>query len=296
MNFTGEIKRDLFHTFPKAGACAAAALAAMLSTCGTFKEGKLSFVSENERVAEYFLRLLEGFGVGAELSAAKQEPMRKRDKLVFTVSGDAAEKIVRMTRSLRVHLGEDEDAALSYLRAAFLGGGSCTLPKDGSATGYHFECVFSSRQRAEEYAELLAAFGLYCKIVRRGEKYVAYVKSREAISDLLSVLGAHGALRKLEAVSMRREASNNENRIQNCIAGNADKAAIASAAQTLAVRTLRQEGRLSALSAPLRETAEARLLHPTLSLAELAAVLGVSKGGLQHRMQKLQKLYEETRE
>lgn len=295
MNFTGEIKRDLLAHFPAGKAGAAAALAAILSTCGSLKGDGFEVVSENEKVAEYFLRLLEMFGVRPELTGVSQDPKRKRDKLAFSCGGEDARRIISMTRSLRKHLSEDEQAALCYLRAAFLGGGSCTLPKDGSSTGYHFECVFSSRVRAEEYCELLSAFELFCKLVPRGEKYVCYVKSREAISDLLSVLGAESALKKLDAVSARREANNNENRIQNCIAGNADKAAIASAAQTLAMSALKEEGRLAALSPELRESAEARLTHPTLSLSELASLLGMSKGGLNHRMRKLMKLYEETR-
>lgn len=295
MNFTGEIRRDLLAHFPASKAGAAAALAAILSTCGSLKGGRVEIVSENERVAQYFIRLSELFGARAELAGVSRDPKRKRDKLVFFLAGEDAERIVAMTRSLRIRLAENEEAALSYLRAAFLGGGSCTLPKDGSQTGYHFECVFSSKQRAEEYGELLSCFELFCKVVQRGEKYVAYIKSREAISDLLSVLGAQGALRKLEEVSSVREANNQENRIQNCIAGNADKAAIASAAQTLAVQTLRAEGRLAGLPAPLRESAVARLEHPTLSLAELAKLLGVSKGGMQHRMKKLMQIYEETR-
>ena len=295
MNFTGEIKRDLLAHFPAGKAGAAAALAAILSTCGSLKGDGFEVVSENEKVAEYFLRLLEMFGVRPELTGVSQDPKRRRDKLAFSCGGEDARRIISMTRSLREHLSEDEQAALCYLRAAFLGGGSCTLPKDGSSTGYHFECVFSSRVRAEEYCELLSAFELFCKLVPRGEKYVCYVKSREAISDLLSVLGAESALKKLDAVSARREANNNENRIQNCIAGNADKAAIASAAQTLAMSALKEEGRLAALSPELRESAEARLTHPTLSLSELASVLGMSKGGLNHRMRKLMKLYEETR-
>lgn len=295
MNFTGEIKRDLLAHFPAGKAGAAAALAAILSTCGSLKGDGFEVVSENEKVAEYFLRLLEMFGVRPELTGVSQDPKRKRDKLAFSCGGEDARRIISMTRSLREHLSEDEQAALCYLRAAFLGGGSCTLPKDGSSTGYHFECVFSSCVRAEEYCELLSAFELFCKLVPRGEKYVCYVKSREAISDLLSVLGAESALKKLDAVSARREANNNENRIQNCIAGNADKAAIASAAQTLAMSALKEEGRLAALSPELRESAEARLTHPTLSLSELASLLGMSKGGLNHRMRKLMKLYEETR-
>ena len=290
MNFTGEVKRELLAHFPSGASAAAAALAAILATCGSEKGAGVEVVSENERVAEYFLRLSETLGVKAELAGVSQDPKRRRDKLAFFVAKADAERVFRAFGARR---GEEE--ALWYLKAAFLGGGSCTLPKDGSSTGYHFECAFSSAERAEEFCSLLAGFELLCKLVPRGERFVAYVKSREALSDLFSVLGAHGALKKLDEVSSRRDESNHENRVQNCIAGNADKAAIASAAQTLAAEALKKEGRLSALPEELKATAEARLLHPTLSLAELAGLLGVSKGGLQHRMKKLLKIYEETR-
>ena len=295
-NFTNEIKHDLLLHPPAGQNGVLAALAALLATGAVRREDGFEVVSENERVAEYFVRLAERFGAHPEVREATRDPKRKRDKLVIFCGGEGAERILARTRSLRGMLTEDEDAALSYLRAAFLGGGSCTLPHDGASTGYHLECVFFRRERAEEFCELLSAFELYGKVVPRGETYVAYVKSREAISDVLSVLGAHTALKKLDAVSAAREQNNQENRIQNCMAGNADKSAIASARQSLALQRLREEGVLQELPAPLRETAAARLEHPTLSLSELAAMLGVSKGGLNHRMRKLMQIEKERHE
>lgn len=293
-NFTNEIKRDLVAFFPTTRAGSLAAMAAFLSTSGTLTDDGFEIVSENERVAEYFQRLAEGLGIQPQILEVTRDPKRKRDKLTFYCGGTSAKHILRETRSLREHLEEDEDAALCYLRAAFLGGGSCTLPRDGASTGYHLECVFFTQQRAEEFCNLLSGFELFGKLVARGDTFVAYVKSREAISDVLSVLGADHALKKLDAVSAARARSNNRNRIQNCMAGNADKAAIASAAQTVAVKQLQASGRLQTLPEQLRITALARLENPTLSLSELAELLGVSKGGLNHRMRRLMQLYGEN--
>ncbi len=292
-NFTSEIRRDLLAHIPKTREGAAAALAGLLATGASLTDGGFEIVSENERVAEYFLRLAELFGARPEVREAMRDPKRKRDKLVIFCGGEDAERILHVTRTLHERLFEDGEAALAYLRAALIGGGSCTLPHDGASTGYHLECVFFTEARAEEFCELLSGFELFGKVVRRGDTFVAYVKSREAISDVLSVLGAGSALRKLDAVSAAREQSNNENRIQNCMAGNADKAAIASAAQTLALQKLREAGVLSTLPEGLREAARVRLEHPTLSLSELAQLLGVSKGGLNHRMRKLMQIYGE---
>ena len=290
MNFTNEIKRDLLAHIPVTHTGAVAAMAALLSTCGTLAGEGFEVVSENERVAEYFQRLAESLGAQPEIREAVRDPKRKRDKLTFYCGGESARRILSETADLRSRLAEDEDAALCYLRAAFLGGGSCTLPRDGASTGYHLECVFFTRLRCEEFCALLSQFELFCKLVPRGDTFVAYVKSSEAISDVLSVLGADGALKKLTAVSAARARTNNENRIQNCMAGNADKAAIASAAQTVALKKLADNGSLQQLPAPLRETAIARLEHPTLSLAELARSLGVSKGGLNHRIRRLMQI------
>ncbi len=290
-NFTNEIKRDLLARPPVSREGAAAALAALLSTGASRTRDGFEVVSENERVAAYFVRLAERFGVQPEIREAVRDPKRMRDKLTISCTGEGAERILGMARSVHGNLAGEQ--ALCYLRAAFLGGGSCTLPHDGASTGYHLECVFFDGARAEEFCELLASFELYGKVVMRGETYVAYVKSREAISDVLSVLGAENALKKLDAVSAAREQSNQENRIQNCMAGNADKAATASARQTLALHYLQACGALQAQPEQLRETAMARLAHPTLSLSELAALLGVSKGGLNHRMRKLMQLYGE---
>lgn len=292
-NFTNDIRRDLLAHPPAGRAEAAAALAALLATGATLRDDGFEIVSENERVAEYFLRLAERFGAQPEVREATRDPKRRRDKLTIFCGGEGAAEILRAARALHATHFAQEGAALAYLRAAFLGGGSCTLPHEGAGTGYHLEWVFFTRERAEEFCELFSRFELCGKVVPRGDTFVAYVKSREAISDVLSVLGAEGALRKLDAVSAARERSNQENRVQNCMAGNADKAAIASAAQTLALQSLRDEGVLQTLPEALRTTAHARLEHPTLSLSELAALLGVSKGGLNHRMRKLMQIYGE---
>ena len=293
-NFTSEIKRDLLAYFPATRAGALAAMAAMLSTSGALTANGFIVVSENERVAEYFQRLSEALGIRPEIREVTRDPKRRRDKITFFCGGENALYVVNETRALRAHLEDNSDAALYYLRAAFLGGGSCTLPRDGASTGYHLECVFFTQERAEEFCDLLAGFELFGKLVPRGDTFVAYVKSREAISDVLSVLGANNALKKLDAVSAARARTNNENRIQNCMAGNADKAAIASAAQTVALQKLQESGTLQTLPEALRQTALARLENPTLSLSELALTLGVSKGGLNHRMRKLMQIYKET--
>lgn len=293
MNFTREIKRELAPLAPADNLCALAQFSALLFTSGSMRGGStpcFEFTSENERVVELFLGLAEQiYGIRLEVKEATLDPKRESDKLTFFYSGERARRILKEVNALAADrlFG---DAAICYARGAFLGSGSCTLPRGGSKTGYHLEFAFPSRTSADRFRRLLEQFELISKSLVRGERYVVYFKSREAISDFFSVVGANAAIKQLDEVSAAREESNRLNRVENCMAGNADKAAIASAEQVIALRELARCGGLMQLDEPLKSTAEARLTSPELSLKELAKKLNISKGGLQHRMRKLMEI------
>lgn len=289
-NFTGEIKRDLLRRLPQKRCCRLALLAGFLDTGGqAVVGGGISFTSENEEIAERFLALCEElFHVSMTVTEATRDPKHGRNKLTFSYTGADAGKITEEIAAFGAHGLSGQDCCVSaYLAGAFLGGGSCTLPHGGAKTGYHLEFVFKRKSDAERFLELLDGIQLIGSAIARGEKQIVYCKSREAISDFLFVVGANAALKRFEAVSAAREESNNFNRVSNCYAGNADKTAIASAAQVVALQKMRESGALEALPDSLKSAAYARLESPELSLAELAAKLGIGKSCLNHRMRKL---------
>ncbi len=297
LNFTGKIRRDLLRTMPKQRCCRLSVLAAFLDTSGSYSFGlsgrrdEFSFTSENEEVAEYFLSLTEKlFGVSMTVTEAVRDPKHGKNKLTFSYFGENAfEYADAITDYSAVNL-TDECCMRAYLKGAFLGSGSCTLPRGGAKTGYHLEFVYRESDDAQSFLELLDGLQLIGNIVPRAEKSVVYFKNRDAISDFLAVVEAEDALKQFEEVSAARDESNNNNRKGNCDAGNADKTAIASAAQIRAFRQLETEGVLQILAQPLREAATARTEHPTLSLQELADYLGISKSCLNHRLRKLMQI------
>lgn len=292
MSFTGEIKRELLRSSPTERGEMLALLCGALDTGGDrlFSNGEpfgFSFTSENEKSAEYLLRLVElCFGVRMTVTEAVRDPKHGRDKLTFSLLGERSGKLAE---EIDLHNAEHafSEEGQAYLKGAFLCGGSCTLPREGARTGYHLEVVFPLQEYAERFCELLEGFQLLGSALRRGERSVVYLKSREGIADFLSVIGASGALEKLESVTAAREENNNRNRVENCTAGNADRAAIASAALIVAIGEMKKDGTLDTLPAPLREAAQARLLEPTLTLAELAERLSITKSCLNHRLRKL---------
>lgn len=312
-NFTWEIKRDLL-TAPENACCKIAECAAYLRTSGSITSSAqgigFEIVSENERIAEYFINLFESvYGIRFVLKDASVDPKRERDKLTFAYDGERASQVLQETGVLRrdeggfainfglsPYLVENECCALAYVKGAFLGGGSCTIPSGNGKTGYHLEFVFSSYVLAEDFCSLLASFELLARMVKRGDKSVVYLKSRDELSDFFSLIGAHSALKRLNFVTEAREESNNENRVNNCIVGNMDRTAQASAEQAIAISVMKERIGLESLDAPLRQLAEARVAYPMESLRQLADRLGVSKSCLNHRMRKLMELYHELEE
>ena len=130
---------------------------------------------------------------------------------------------------------------------------------------------------------------MYAIFLRGGKStdYVVYIKSKELISDFLSILGAENALRKFSILVEKRDKANHSNRAQNCMAGNTDKTMIASVKQVVAIEKLRKWSGFEDLSEELKSLATMRLEHPAESLQELADRLKISKSCLNHRMRKL---------
>lgn len=306
MNFTSDVKKELMK-LPCGKEESRAALSAYFSACGVFAEsgtGEPEFflVSETERVAEFFTGLFYNlFGERLIVSRAVKDRLSGRSRLILECPRGAKNALETLelykpgagfTVGVPQVFKENDAARRAYICGAFLGGGSITLPADGKKTGYHLEIAFPAEEDgesavAEEFAALAEADDLLLKCVKRGGETVAYMKSKEAISDFLSVLGAENALKKFGAFCEEREKNNNLNRAANCSSFNADKTATAAVKQVLAIEKIVAAGADTTLAAPLKELIALRLARPDLSLQELADELGVSKSCLSHRMRKL---------
>ena len=306
MNFTSDVKKELMK-LPCGKEESRAALSAYFSACGVFAEsgtGEPEFflVSETQRVAEFFTGLVYNlFGERLIVSRAVKDRLSGRSRLILECPRGAKNALETLelykpgagfTVGVPQVFKENDAARRAYICGAFLGGGSITLPADGKKTGYHLEIAFPAEEDgesavAEEFAALAEADDLLLKCVKRGGETVAYMKSKEAISDFLSVLGAENALKKFGAFCEEREKNNNLNRAANCSSFNADKTATAAVKQVLAIEKIVAAGADTTLAAPLKKLIALRLARPELSLQELADELGVSKSCLSHRMRKL---------
>ena len=312
MSFTTDVKKEIIvHAKGKSnGAEQAAAFSAFVRTSGTLgvAEDTPTFflVSETEFVAEFFMNVFfELFKAELTVTHAATDKKSGRGKLVLVCPKAQSQEILKKLGLLKKGnpqlrcgilptLIKDEERKIAYIRGAFLGGGSCSLPSSGG--GYHLEIVFNDKKTARDFCMLLDEFEIIARCIERKETFVVYIKSKETISDFLSLMGANHALRKLNALVEQRDEANQHNRAQNCISGNADKAAIAAVKQVVAIRKLHDNADFNEMGEELKILARARLQYPAKTLKELAEYLGLSKSCVNHRMRKLMELAEEIKE
>lgn len=309
-NFTEEIKNEIISLPVTDDIEMHALLSAFIRTSGSIisKNGFFGFevITENERTAEFFSDTLEErYGLSLTVSGAKFDLMSGKDKLAFECVDKSSEALLKNIGILRpddegntLIFGIDEEtiseerSKIAYIKGAFLGGGSCTLPDEDyfSRTGYHFEVVFSNKITANDFCDLLCDFEILAKLVSRKEKTVVYIKSQAVISDVLNILGCGKSLEKLNRIVERKDRRNNANRINNCSVSNIDKTVTASVNQVRAIEIIAQTIGLQSLEKPLFDVAECRLADKNASMQELAERLHISKSCLNHRMRKISEL------
>lgn len=182
---------------------------------------------------------------------------------------------------------------LIEVRAAFLACGSLAA----GAHGYHLEFVLRDGEVAQRLAWMLRSAGVPPKQVRRKERFVLYYKEFDAIAELLTHVGAFGAVLALEDVRALRETKNRIHRLVNTEAANLERSAQAAASQRRTIEFLRSSYGLTRLSPALREVAELRLKHPDESLSELGrrCTPPISKPTVSSRLGALAKLADHLR-
>ena len=298
VSFSGEVKKELCRAPLQRKCCALAESCGVLLYAGAFTSGEARIVTESEEFVQRLPKLFQkAFGVKFDIVPDENAA----GKRIFRMT--SAEKLAKIwqalgydpTQHFALHVNfallEEDHCRASYLRGAFLAGGSVTDPRKR----YHLELATAHLQVGRETEALLRDMGFEPKDVTRGGNAVTYFKHSENIEDLLTLLGAPSAAMEIMSAKVEKSMRNTVNRRVNCDAANLDKSVAASLAQVEALTRLTESGVLKTLSAELQEVAVARLLQPELSLSELAETFDppLTKSCLNHRMRKLMQLAKE---
>ncbi len=300
-SFSGDVKNELARLPLSKDCCEKAELAGLLRmgaslTLGANHAMGISFVTEHAAVARRALVLLKQAGaMRTEVMVRRSRRLSKTNTYAIRVMpGENVSALLSGMGLLPGAISSGGKSALfrrkccrvSYLRGAFLAGGSVNRP-DASC---HLEYVATNYQFAELLQTLLRRLGFAAGLVGRKEDYVVYLKEGDAILDFLAMAGAEEAATAFEAARNVKEVRNQVNRLVNCETANLNKTAKAAARQVAAIRSFAAAGGLDGLSPGLRATAEARLAYPEASLTELGAELGVGRSGVNHRLRRLMEL------
>ncbi len=304
MNFTSKVKNEIIEEVKISPCCKLAALSAYLRTAGTveIENGTVGFslLGETE-VNTYFQQIIKSlYNIEPVVFAEKQG---ERSKAVYIC--DKSAQILSETEILKfskggidIVLGITEKlikkscCKRAYIKGAFLGSGSVTVPKMKSekATGYHMEFVFSKYVSAQDFCNILSDNGLIAKLIERKDSFVVYSKSSEEICDLLVTIGAKKACLELQDIIIKKMVKNNTNRIVNCEISNLNKQVDASYKSRNDIRAIDDIMGIENLPKPLYDVAFARLSYPDDSLSQLSERLNITKSCLSHRLKRLSEI------
>ena len=294
MSFCSKAKAELCKIPISKTCCAVAESYGVLLFCNTFSTTSIRIVTESRDFAQRLPKLFQkAFSLKFD-----QTPETEQGKQIFSM--DDPRKLHRIydvfgleaatTVALQVNLGilEEDCCRVSFLRGAFMAGGSVTDPEKR----YHLELATSHLRVSREVKHLMEEVGFAPKCVTRAGSHVLYFKQSDQIEDFLTTLGAPVCAMGIMEAKVEKDLRNGVNRRVNCETANLSKAVDAAQEQLAAIRRLKERGLYEELPQKLKETAQLRQDHPEATLLELSQMQDppVSKSAINHRMRKLMEL------
>lgn len=299
MSFSNDVKNELSRIETNDAAGDKAELLGLLRMSGAIiirgMNIGIHFSTENAALARRALQLLKSnYQVQTEVVITRSRRLKKNNRYqVHVIPAPQVSiamhelQLLSVESDLKNPLLATHDCKRTFLRGAFLGGGSISRP----TSDYHLEMVTENEDFAHTIIKVMQAFSLKAKLTDRKNEYIVYLKDGESIINFLSVIGAHNAMMELENVRIVKEMRNNVNRVVNCETANLNKVVKAAVRQVNCIKFIDEHMGLENLPQPLRETAKLRMDYPDVSLNDLVEYAGgLGKSGINHRLKKLQEI------
>ena len=303
--FSEDVRNELAAIAPANECDRLAELSALFHGAGSFhlragRDVSVELDLGSTAVARRAFSLLRSFGVESEIRTYRRRrleqgtrcqihvPGRTRALEVLREAGVLTGKLAPLDRPPR-RLVARSCCRSAYLRGAFLSGGSVSPPPSP-----HLELRTAGREGAEFLASVAGAEGIRLGVLDRGRHAAAYAKGIDRLAEVLATTGASDAALALEERAVVGATRSRANRLANADHANLVRSGRAAHAQLEAVKRLQRRRALADLPAPVREIAELRLRHPSLSLRELAAKCRppATKAAAHRRLKKLIQLAE----
>lgn len=299
MSFSNDVKNELSRIETNDPCCDKAELLGLLRMSGAIiirgSNVGIHFSTENAALARRVLQLLKSnYQVQTEVVITRSRRLKKNNRYqVRVIPAPQVSKALTELQLLSVEsdlknpLLNNHCCKRTFLRGAFLGGGSISRP----SSDYHLEMVTGNEDFAHSIIKVMHSFSLKAKLTDRKNDFIVYLKDGESITKFLSVIGAHNSMMDFENVRIVKEMRNNVNRVVNCETANLNKVVKAAVRQINCIKYIEQHLGLNQLLQALQDTARLRLEYPDASLNELVEYSGgIGKSGINHRLKKLQEM------
>ena len=292
MSFSSDAKAELCRAKVEKKCCAVAECYGVLLYCNTFTPREIRIITASDAFAARLPRLFRrAFSVGFDVlpdedaHGKRSFLIREKEKIEKIFAAFGAETDATLSHHVNFGVIEEECDRVSFLRGAFLAGGSVTDPEKR----YHLELATPHHAVSRESYSVLLELGFTARETQRGGNHLLYFKQADVIADFFTALGAPGTAMGVMTAKVEKEMRNTITRQINCDSANADKVVSAAQEQLDAIRRIAKEVGLDALSEPLRDAALLRITNPAASLADLAQLSypKVTKSCLSHRLRKL---------
>lgn len=285
-SYSQDVKNELSRKFDEAEEFLRAELIALLNIGAVYCEGRKDFSNSNAAVARKVITLTKRVFPDArtEIAAVRTKKLRKTMKYfvrIFFAQGE------ENFSDPDLHRREEK---ISYLRGAFLAGGSVNRPE----SQYRLEIVSTSKDEANFVKKILTRLYFNPKVYQRGENFVVYLREGDAVCDFLGMVGANEAVERFEIARNLKEVRLQVNRLLNCDAAGVNRAIDAAQRQLADIRLLRKY-RIK-VSECLAEAMKIRLENPSSTTRELAEKIFITREGLRNRFKKIHEIAENLRQ
>ncbi|WJD85178.1 DNA-binding protein WhiA [Limosilactobacillus fermentum] len=307
MSYASEVKKELtgITVHEKNARAELMALIRMNGSIGLANHAMiLNVQTESPAIARrIYLLIKQLYKVESDILVRKKMKLKKNNTYVVRLRHHAQEILgdlaildgFQIKERVPLDLLTDDLMIRSYLRGAFLAGGSVNNPE---TSRYHLEIYSLYEEHNEMIAEMINRYDLNARTTNRRSGYIVYLKEAEKIANFLQLIGATTSMLEFENIRIVRDMRNSVNRLVNCENANMDKVANAANRQVENIMLIEATVGLSSLPEKLRAIAETRLAHQEVSLKELGTLIPggpISKSGVNHRLRKLNAYADELR-
>ena len=256
-------------------------------------KNKIVITMENASVSRFIYKIIkELFKVNPKVIVRVQKRFRIKQIYILEIN-EKVDFIINSLGLKSIPIIDSDEEKISFLKGAFLGVGNVSNPK---TSGYHLEYILGNENDANYLSTLLNYFNLNSKVIKRGYKYITYIKMSESISDLIKMFRAVNSLFEFEDIRIYRDHKNMVNRLNNCETANMEKTIQSGLKQLDDIKYLEEHDLINLLDDNLKIVVEYRKKYPEVSYQELADIISmetnykVGKSGINHHFIKLRKI------